>query len=797
MLKRTIRAISGRWVAVVARHYWLVAALTIVSLVASLFAASHLTLKTNLSALLPEEQLSVRILEQVQKKIGGLGKLLVVVQSPDSAANDRFARALMTPLASSELINVVEYQRDLSFFEDRKLLYIDVGDLKTVRRRIAQKLRFEKNKRDPLFFIEQQDPGLDFSDIEDKYRANGLSANRVSDDGKTALVVAYPGGVEGNIGFARKLLASAQQIAEGLDPKSFHPEMQLSYGGQFKNKLIEYKVIMDDIASTAIAALIGVMILIALYFRQAFAVFFIGLPLILGMSWTFGITAITIGNLNLITGFLVAVLAGLGIDFGIHTFARYTEDRNGGADPTQAMSSALHHTGMAMATSAWTTSAAFYSLLINDFKGFSEFGFIAGTGVLLSLASVFLTFPAFIFIGERLNLIRHTAIIHKSRGTGNGRFPAPRAVLIVAAIAAVGAAYALPNLTFQYDFSNLRANHPANTQVKRTIRGITQSSPDSPAVIVVEDPDERHRIVEILSERLHDPDTAIESIKTLDQYVPDSQDVKLKVLASIRRLLRGKMDHVTDGTDLTPEQLERWLNPGTIVAADLPDYALRRFRGADGSMGEFVAIYPSVPLTQGKLVIKFADEVRTVKTEKKTYHSSGSAVIFADMLTVMFEDSKIAVSSTLLVVFLILFADFKSKRAALLVLVPLVGGVLLMCGSLVLVGMKLNFYNMVVIPTIIGIGVDSGVHLYHRYLEEGRGSVRLMLVNTGGPVLMTTLTTMLGFSGLLFAAHQGLNSIGKLALIGLGFCLVMSLIVLPAILQYLDDRSDRAANAES
>jgi predicted RND superfamily exporter protein len=111
-----------------------------------------------------------------------------------------------------------------------------------------------------------------------------------------------------------------------------------------------------------------------------------------------------------------------------------------------------------------------------------------------------------------------------------------------------------------------------------------------------------------------------------------------------------------------------------------------------------------------------------------------------------------------------------------------------MLGSMTSFGMSLNFYNMVVLPTVLGMGADAGVHIVHRWKAEGRNSVRRVLTTTGEAVTMCTVTTMLGFSGMTASFHPGLRSMGWLAIIGLGSVLAAALVLLPALLQLLDDR---------
>ncbi len=109
-------------------------------------------------------------------------------------------------------------------------------------------------------------------------------------------------------------------------------------------------------------------------------------------------------------------------------------------------------------------------------------------------------------------------------------------------------------------------------------------------------------------------------------------------------------------------------------------------------------------------------------------------------------------------------------------------------GLMALFGMKLNFYNLVVFPSMVGIGVDNGVHLFHRYLEEGRGSLPFVIRRTGWAIFMTTLTTIVGYSGLVFAHHKGLQSMGLVAVIGIGVAFVAAMVLLPSLIQAMESR---------
>ena len=137
-------------------------------------------------------------------------------------------------------------------------------------------------------------------------------------------------------------------------------------------------------------------------------------------------------------------------------------------------------------------------------------------------------------------------------------------------------------------------------------------------------------------------------------------------------------------------------------------------------------------------------------------------------------------------------AYFRSIKAALFVMAPLVVGVLWMGGMMKLFGMQLNFFNVVVFPSIIGMGDDAGVHMYHRYLQEGRRSLPFVMKRTGLAVFLSMITTVVGYAGLLNAHHPGLQSIGYLAIMGLGTTLLTAYFVLPALLEVFDRKQHLA-----
>jgi predicted RND superfamily exporter protein len=154
------------------------------------------------------------------------------------------------------------------------------------------------------------------------------------------------------------------------------------------------------------------------------------------------------------------------------------------------------------------------------------------------------------------------------------------------------------------------------------------------------------------------------------------------------------------------------------------------------------------------------------------------------------------VLATFVMIMLFIFYSFRSPKWSLISLIPLLVGFSWLFGLMLLFGLKFNFYNLVVIPAILGIGCDNGVHLAHRFREEGVQASREVLKSTGQHISIGSLTTMLGFAGLLFTQHPGLQSIGVMAVLGIGMTLLSALVLLPSVLQILEKIAGRRSHTE-
>jgi len=807
--------------------FWLILLLAIASGYYSFEIARQLDLDTDLVALMPDGVPSVENLEKVIEKTGGYSNAMIIVESPDPDAALRFLEDLRAKVLRLDYISSAEYAEDTSIFHRNQLLYVEEEDLEEIHRRLAERIEYEKKHinfavKDTSISInirgaDETAPSLDFSDIEEKYkgeRDDKRSKQKVfrNEAGNITIMVVLPEGSTTSISYARKVTEDLEALIREVDPGEYHPEMTAAVGGRVVNRVAEFDVVISDLKSSAFWSIGGILLIIVLFYRRLMAVFYIGLPLALAFLWTFAVTKLALGGLNLITIFLVLILFGLGIDFGIHNLQRYDEVRSKGGDIRRALATIVFKTGHASLLAALTTAAGFYALMLTDFRAFSEFGFIAGTGVVLSLISMYVVFPSLMVLAEKFRVYRRprsSPAGHAAAGSSGMRVAKP--VLIVGLAATVLTAASAFTIGFEKDFSKLDTTIPRISALKDKIQQVFPLRSDK-AVVYVESLEDVSAVVEEVKrirESRSPEEATIEKVKSIYDVVPESeqQRQRLKIIEKIHARMVEAIQLLEDfgGREGSKdaerkkeiEELLKYAGIQELKPGELPTAIQRVYTGVEGSQGYLVYIYNAKSTSELDQAEAFVNDIREINANGKTYHPATEAMVFVDMLRLMRSDAKRAVAVVLGMVFVVLFVAYRSIRSAVIVMIPILIGMSWMLGIMAFYEIQLNVVNMVVLPTVLGIGVDNGIHIFQRYREEGYTNVREVIMTTGGAAFLTTATTLLGFAGTLAAQNGGLQSLGLAASIGLGACLVSSLTVFPALLSWVGRRLAGARDAAS
>lgn len=227
-------------------------------------------------------------------------------------------------------------------------------------------------------------------------------------------------------------------------------------------------------------------------------------------------------------------------------------------------------------------------------------------------------------------------------------------------------------------------------------------------------------------------------------------------------------------------------NTEAIQLTDLPQTVLDRYSNKDRTQF-LTTVYPAGNIWQdANFLESFVDDLEYV-----SQRATGMPPVFRALIEVIARDGKVAVSLTLIIVFILLWFDFRDYRYALIALIPLAFGMFWMVGLMQLTGMQFTVMNVMGLPMIIGIGIDDGVHLVHRWIAEGKNKLTLIFASTGKAILLTSLTTMLAFGSLVFSIWRGFGQLGGALFLGVGACFLTTVIVLPGIMGFLERKNER------
>lgn len=799
-----------------------------------LFMALKLHINTDLAQLIPQSYHSVQALNKLREQVGAEHEVAVIIESPSFKANKAFAETLIPKALALKQANGqpyflrYEFKKNIDFLKNNALYFATDHELDQLEDYLHSKITEAKKKANP-FYIELEEEETADTDSLGKELGNLYdelvgSEYPISPDSTVMAVKLYPSGSQTDISFIRNTYKNLQKVVDEIKPASFHPEMKVFLGGRFKRTLIEIEAITKDITNSFGAGVLMLLFFVVLYFQyksyQARAgdyfsfqlmlrqfkqipahTLMLALPLALSLALTFGIAWLAYQKLTIMTATLGLLLFGMGIDFGIHFFARYAEERGKSKTVEEAITTTFMTTGQAIAVVGITTAAAFFILMLADFKGFSEFGFIAGVGLLLSILLYIFFLPALLVILEKYRLLdlsdhpRKKTIEPITKNEQNPRKGLWLSYGIIGiAIIITGITIAeLPNLKFEYDFGKLEPKYEAYIQLNQEMNKVySDRSTRNAAYIIVDNTRQAVSVAEVLRDRMKN-DTRTPTIRDVeifqDRYPFDSTAVRHKLdrIAEIRKLLEDPFLKSSDDPQIKRLK-EAASTRSPIPLSQVPSFIKAPFTSKTGEVGNLVIIYPSVGLADGRNSMLFADDVGKVTTGGQTFYAGSTSIVASDMLRLMIEETPLMVALTILFIIIFKLIVLRGFKWMVLALLPLIVSFLWMFGFMEILGWKLNFYNLVVLPTVLGIGDDSGIHIVHRYLEEGKGSIGRVLRSTGEHISMSALTTMFGFGGLLFTIHPGMRSIGEIAVLGIGLSLFAALFLLPALLRVLEIR---------
>ncbi|MEM9384977.1 MAG: MMPL family transporter [Pseudomonadota bacterium] len=605
---------------------------------------------------------------------------------------------------------------------------------------------------------------------------------------------------------------------------------------------LEYEELRSVSQGAAVAGMLALGMVLAVLLwglRSATLVLASLITLLLGLVLTAAFAAFSVGRLNLISIAFAVLYIGLGIDFSVHYCLRYRELLREGVDGAQALRTASSDVGASLILCAVTTSIGFFAFYPTAFTGVSELGLISGTGMYISLLANLIVLPALLHVLPTPRPTADQPLGSSSGRAARGAWPQrhPRLVVSLAVALGAGAVAMLMLVRFDPNPLNLRDPDSPSVTAYRDLLGEPQTSPLILSVLasdlqaaqavaersdglplvqsartrrnfVPSEQEERLALIEELG-FIIGPDLTVADPQDLDQaqrlnalmtlgnaleeLASDGDPGATQALAALERYRRGDPSgpaldtlerSLIEGFAPQLRRLTTALTASPVTLDSLPTTLSVRWRAVDGR--ERVELRPVENLADNAAMARFVDQVRGEHPR-----ATGLPVVQLGAGAAVVQAFVQAIVTALILVSVLLLLLLRSPLATFQVMAPVLLASVFTAAATVLLGVDFNFANIIALPLLLGMGVDNGIHLVHRYRSAPPGDGNLLATSTARAVIFSALTTIVSFGNLATSAHPGTASMGLVLAVGLGLILLCTLLVLPAVLS-LGSTTDEA-----
>jgi len=770
------------------------------------WTASGLGLRSDFIELLPTDSPSIRNLERLKTQVASYSTLVVAMECPDLEASKRLADDLSQRLRTwprDRIWAVDDNIREIrEFYSRHRYLYADLEDLVDFRDRLRKRIQEETEAQafESLDDTPAPKTDLGIEALKARYERKVREQDRYPDgyyvtpDRSLLAIFIRPPSGSSSFEANERLVRDVQREIDALNPASYHPEMKVGLTGDVKTGLEEREALASDARFISVLCLLLICGVIVAYYRSLRSLLLIGAPMLMGLLGAMAIARLAIGYLNTATAFLASIIAGNGINFMIMLAARFFEETRKGEhrDLGSLLRVSVRGTLQGTAVAAAGAAIAYGSLSLAGFRGFRQFGIIGGTGMALCWLATFLVGPALIALLHRmrpLDIARENRHPVASR-VGDLVVRHPRKILLAAMVLSAGAVLVILPWSFdpfEYHFRNLRNRESIERGSAKLSRRVDKifDLPTSPTPVVLDRAESAPLVKEAIVAAPGYP-ALVGGVKTLQEILPSRQEEKLAVLREIRALIDRKIDFLSEEDRAEVEKHRPPEDLRVLTLEDIPEMLARPFTEADGTRGRVLYVYshPGESLLDGRYLLKFARFLRGIQVPGVEFYAVGQPMVFADMIAAVLHDGLWVTLVAAAAVTLLLIVAFRSAGTVMTLLTPVLLGTLWMLGLAALLGQKLNFLNFVVFPITLGIGVDYGVNIFSRYLQEGPDRMKEVIQSTGGAVVLTSSTTILGYATLITSTNMALQSFGIIADLGEFACLAAAELVMTALLVY-------------
>lgn len=812
-------------------HRRLVLIGTCVLLLVSVVGVSRVTFDANVLHLLPRQGTAVPAFETYLERFGSLDHLYIVFTAPpdhtideyDSAIDRFVARLADAPEVDQIDTGRLDTTRDWSYLADRLLLLLDEQRLEAALARFQpEEMRQALEASRKLLTLPSpavtrmvsQDPLGLFNLLSAQMGSSaGVSlgastSGYVAPDGRSRLVIARPGSPPFDTDFSHRLFARLEAIEQAVtretalesdtpneeprealeDPFSEAlPPLDVTYAGGHRIGIETEAQIKRESIVNSVGSLLLILPALLLIFRSPWLLACGAIPTGLSLLIVLGILGFTGTTLSAAATGASAMLFGLGIDGVVLLYVTYRLGLSNGLPPHEA----VHRTSGASASmllGMWTTAATFYGLVVVDYPSLQQLGMLIGHSMVVCGILTLLLVPA--MLPSRWASRPPRALTLPRLAALTGRHS--RLILIAAALATVALGVAALRLQVNPTLERLESTTPA-VEIERTVAR-RFGLPTDVCVVLARGTD-LQMLVDAnanLAAALHRelPGVPIHSVSTLlpssrQQAVTKvhlrkaglSPDVAAQRINQVATDVGFRTDTLAPFLARLPRLLDRQqaVSYEGYVDHGLGDL-ISRFVSREGE-GWVLATYVLPRHTED--ITRIDALVRRVAPDQQL---TGLPLVNAELAARFLPEFLKGLAAGTAIVLALIVVTFREWRLSLLALAPTALGLVWSAGVLALAGIELDLFAVFAVVTFVGIGVDYGIHLVHRYRQYGHHAGRA--TSELAPVILVAgLITLLGYGTLINSSYPPLQSIGLVSAVSVVALVAASVLVLPAMLE--------------
>ena len=753
----------------------------------SIYLAADLKFNPKMDNLLPQDLPLIKEFNEVVSKTGGSGPLVVVLENLDPIQSSEVIDHLAKLFKKIPGTQFVDSEIPNKFLKNKQLLLVPRSDLLTLELLMAEAIDYARGQFGGFLEEEAYNP-IQLRKLANDYQIfEEIEPYHKGKQKNNFYIFIKAKGTVTDTDFTKNYISAVQEAINksGLEEK--YSDLKIKLTGSMVVRLEENNFIQSDLKNAAVIAAVLAISIIFIYTRSWFSIPLIIFPLLLSLTYTFALTRLIIGHLNIISGFLVAILMGLGIDYGIHLYIRFKQELLKEKPIEEAVEVVVTQVGRSGLIAMLTTMSVFSILSFSDFQGFSEFGQIATLGIICAFVTYYFLFPAQALFYDKIHWLKKPKARLFNLKISNLYSATPLYLSAFFLLLLISSLFLLPGVEFEYDFQKLRGESPASDYETETTDDFGLAF--SPTVILTPEKENLFYIHEALEDIKKESggNTVIGIQYSLNLFSEKEYESKKEIIARIRRNFEENKDIIRFSLgEKRFESFKSLLNVQPFDESQVPinlqkklmagnDYLLLLFSPADKNFFRVENIYQlEMEINALKEIIKRKNIEAAILNEN---------LIAAKVLDWVKEKGPKAMIFAFGLVFIILLIDLRSFRLAIITFLPLFTGLALTGALMSVFHVRLNFINIVMLPSIVGIMIDHCIYLSHHILDYSKGASLKSLQETGSAIILSALTSLAGYTSLNIAHHAGINSIATVVELGIITCTACALFMLPALFE--------------